>query len=319
MRKPNTFIVGAPKCGTTALAHYLAEHPQVFFSDPKEPFFWSADYPGLADQHALQNLDDYLALFEKAGAQHRVVAEGSTNTLRSDCAVERIVGFDPEARFVAMLRDPVEVAHSFHMEQVYVLNEDQPDFETAWRLQASRAQGRDIPRACRAPQFLQYGAIGRYGEQVESLLRHVGRDAVLFIRFEDFRDDPARVYRQTLAFLGLDDDGRIEFPVVNASHKHRSRFIAGMVLDPPAFLKVPVWRLRTHLRRARYPLIERIKTHLRQPSRRDAVSPELRAEMRAYFHSDLLKLERLLGWDLSSWREGVKVTDAVASATTSLA
>lgn len=319
MRKPNTFIVGAPKCGTTALAQYLAEHSQVFFSDPKEPFFWSADYQGLADQHALANLDDYLDLFKSAGAQHRVVAEGSTNTLRSDCAVERIVAFDPEARFVAMLRDPVDVAHAFHMEQVYVLNEDQPDFEAAWRLQARRAQGHDIPRACRAPQFLQYGAIGRYGEQVENLLRHVSRDAVLFIRFEDFRDDPARVYRQTLAFLGLDDDGRSEFPVINASHRHRSRLIAGMVLDPPAFLKVPVWRLRTHLRRARYPLIEKIKTHLRQPSRRDALTPELRAEMRAYFRDDLLKLERLLGWDLRSWRDGTDTPAARARAATSLA
>ncbi|EIT69415.1 MULTISPECIES: sulfotransferase family protein [Hydrocarboniphaga] len=312
MHRPNTFIVGAPKCGTTALAQYLAEHPQVFFSDPKEPFFWSADYKGLADQHALGTLDDYLALFQKAGEQHRVVAEGSTNTLRSDCAVERIVAFDPRARFVAMLRDPVDVAHAFHMEQVYVLNEDEPDFETAWRMQDRRAQGHAIPRACRAPQFLQYGAIGRYGEQVENLLRHVSRDAVLFIRFEDFRDDPARIYRQTLAFLGLDDDRRSEFPVVNASHRHRSRLVASMVLDPPALLKVPVWRLRTHLRRARYPLIEKIKSHLRQPSRRAALTPELRAEMRAYFHDDLLKLERLLGWDLRSWREGDEATDSLA-------
>jgi hypothetical protein len=302
MHKPNTFLIGAPKCGTSAMAQYLAEHPQVFFSDPKEPFFWSSDYPGLADQHALKGLDDYLALFRGAQRRHRIIAEGSTNTLRSECAVRRIIEFNPHARFVAMLRHPIEVAQAFHMEQVYVLNESVTNFEAAWRLQPRRAQGLDIPRACRAPQFLQYGAIARYGEQVQALLQHVRRENVLFLRFEDFRDDSSAVYRRVLDFLGLDDDRRAEFPVVNASHGHRLRWVAGLVLDPPPLLRVPVWRIRTHFRRSRYPLIEGIKAQLRRPERRPALSTALRQEMADYFREDLSKLESLLGWDLSAWR-----------------
>lgn len=285
------------------MTHYLADHPRVFFSDPKEPFFWSSDYTGLADQHALKNLDDYLQLFAAAQPHHRIVAEGSTNYLRSECAVESILKFNPEARFLVMLRNPVEVAQAFHMEQVFALNEDQQDFEAAWRLQDQRLRGSFIPPSCRAPQFLQYGAIGRYGEQVRRLLLQVPRRSVLFVRFDSFRSDTASAYRQVLSFLGLSDDGRTEFPVVNASHSHRSSHIAKAVLDPPKLLREPVWRLRAHLRRRRYPAVEAAKRFLRRPVRRAPLASAFNRELVEYFVSDIRELERLLEWDLTAWRD----------------
>lgn len=299
---PNTFLVGAPKCGTSALAQYLGEHPDVFFCDPKEPFFWSDDYPGLADQHGLKSLDDYLRLFARARPAQRIVAEGSTNYLASARAIARIVAFNPDARFIVMLRNPVDVAHAFHMEQVFVLNEDEPDFETAWRLQERRRRGEGIPRNCRAPQFLQYGEVASYAPQVRRLLDLVPRHSVHFIEFDLFRQNPGAAYASSLAFLGLTHDGRTAFPVVNATRRHRSKAIARAVLGPPRLLRRPVEMVRGHLRRQRYAPVEALKEMLRAPGTREPLSAALRRELAACFAPDVSALETLLGWDLRHWR-----------------
>ena len=140
MRQPNLFIIGAPKCATSSLATYLAEHPAVFLSTPKEPFFWSEDYPELRNRFGMNSLDAYMKLFEPADGES-IIAEGSTNYLRSEVAVRNIMEFNPDAKFIVMLRDPVQVAHAFHSEVLFSAIEDVEDFEHAWRLQDDRKLG----------------------------------------------------------------------------------------------------------------------------------------------------------------------------------
>lgn len=300
---PNLFIIGAPKTGTTALAQYLSEHPRVFFSNPKEPFYLCTDYPHLKEQHFLETDDDYLALFEKADpAQHKVIGEGSTNYLRSAEAVKNALKLNPEAKFIAMLRNPVQVAHAFHMEELFARNEDEPDFEKAWRLQESRRAGQNIPPFCRAPEFLQYGEIALFSDQIRRFMETVPEGQRLILLQDDLKADTGAVYRQALAFLNLPDDGRTEFPVLNSSHTHRSELIARMVLSPPKVLAGPVWALRGWLRRTKPPAIEKLKAYLRKDSKRTPLSPAFEAELYRFFHDDVVELESLLGRDLSGWK-----------------
>src|SRR4029078_338240 len=97
--RPNLFIVGAPRSGTTALHAYLSTHPDVFMSDPKEPMYWADDLPGaMRSSHApVATLDEYLALFAKAEPRHRVIGEASPIYLRSRSAIPRIEAFAPDA------------------------------------------------------------------------------------------------------------------------------------------------------------------------------------------------------------------------------
>lgn len=302
MRQPNTFIIGAPKSGTTALASYLSAHPAAFVCNPKEPFFWSGDFPGLAPRLGIRSIDDYHRLFAGAGKDHTVVAEASTNYLCSQEAVGRIRDYCPQARFIVMLRDPVEVAQAFHMEQVFAGNEQVTDFEAAWRLQDARAHGRQLPHGCWSPQFLQYGSFAQFGEQVTRLLGVVPRSAVLFLRFEDFCGDMATVWVRVQEFLELPSDGRREFPVMNAAHGHRFPALARFVFDPPALLRAPVETLRAGLRRYRIPLVESLKARLRRPASRARLAPGFDAELRRFFTADVVQLEALLGWSLPLWR-----------------
>ena len=301
---PNLFIIGAPKTGTTALAHYLSEHPNVFISNPKEPFYLCADYPHLKEQHFLQNDAGYLQLFSAATpGQHLAVGEGSTNYLRSKVAVKNALALNPNAKFIAMLRNPVEVAHSFHMEQLFARNGNEPDFEKAWRLQSARRDGRHIADECRAPEFLQYGAVASFADQVQRFIETVPPEQRLILFQEDLKADTGAVFRQVLSFLGLPDEGRTDFPIVNSSHTHRSEFIAKVVLSPPDWLKGPVWWLRGWLRRTKPWPVEQAKKYLRKSSKRTALSPEFEDELYAFFRPDVDRLETLVGRDLGHWKK----------------
>jgi hypothetical protein len=103
MPKPGFFLVGAPKCGTTSLHDHLAQHPALFLPAVKEPTFFGADVPLLP---AVGSLDAYVALFD-AGAG-RLCGEASTNYLASTSAAREIHDFNPGARIIVALRNPVD-------------------------------------------------------------------------------------------------------------------------------------------------------------------------------------------------------------------
>jgi len=218
MGRRKFFIVGAPKCGTTSLARWLEQHPQVFMSPIKEPHFYSTD---LANR-SVQSSERYTRLFDGVTEAHRAIGEASTWYLFSHEAVANIEQEHPGARYIVMTRDPVAMAHSLYHHNRRVLHEDQPTFEAAWQLQEERAAGRLIPRSCTEPAFLQYKAACSLGSLLERLYTQISDNRVLHIPLEWVRNNPGSQYRRTLAFLGLDDDGREAFPVANEARGHRS-------------------------------------------------------------------------------------------------
>lgn len=297
---PNFFILGAPKAGTTALAQYIGEHEDAFVSTPKEPFYLCDDFPHLREQHALRDDDDYLALFD-GGAGCTAVGEASTNYLRSRVAVERALEFDGESKFICLLRDPADLAHAFHGEQVYARNEVVGDFEAAWRLQEERRAGQNIPPSCRAPEFLQYASVARIGTQLERAIRQVPDGQLLILFQADLASDTQAVYSETCEFLGLTPDGRTDFPRANSSHAHRSELLANLVLSPPAPLVGPVNRVRQYFRLQRPWLIERIKDWQKMSQGREAISPEFRQELVEFFAEEVLLVEKLTGRSPATW------------------
>lgn len=294
---PNLFIVGAPKCGTTAMVDYLSDHPDVFFSTPKEPFYLCDDYPHLREQHSLKTDADYFALFE-AGRGRAVVGEGSTNYMRSLVAVERALELSPDAKFIVMLRNPVDIAHAFHGEQLYARNESIVDFEEAWRLCAERRLGRRIPEHCRAPEFLDYEAVASIGTQLERLMSAVPEKRLLVMFQEDLAGDAGRCYRSALRFLDLPDDARVDFERVNSSHAHRSSVLAAAVLSPPRPLRPPINAARQYFRLRRPWLIEAIKRWQKVEQKRKPIPDQLRNELELHFADEVRLVEKLTGRSL---------------------
>jgi hypothetical protein len=300
-RIPNFFIIGAPKAGTTALYTYLAAHPQVFMPRLKEPFYFCSDFPAYRERAtSITDTTKYLKLFAQAKDRHIVCGEASSLYLISKVAVPAILELNPDAHIIAMLRNPVDLVHSFHSQLVYSLHESVNNFEQAWRLQEVRAQGRHIPKDCLETSLLQYRQVGMLGEQVARLLKHVCRSRIKILFYDDLVASPGQLYEEVLSFLHLSNDSRLKFSKVNANKVRRIPPLTRMLRHPPFPLNIlRDWYLRhvgvdTWLMR----LVARLNS--RQVAR-TPLSLELRRELEAEFHDDIRLLESLVGRDLSHW------------------
>jgi len=297
------FIVGAPRCGTTFLAKSLAGHPAVCFSKPKETHFFVRAAPGLAPADVAR---EYLRRhFPHLGPEHRLLGEGSPSTLYDPAALERMLSFDPAARFAVALRNPIDMASSHHARMLYTLDEDEPDFARAWALQEARARGTRIPRRCREPLLLQYARVCRVAEPLARLLHRVGRARCHVVVFDDLAADPLKAHRALLEFAGLEDDGRAHLSRKNENRAFRRGWIQSYVMNPPLPIArlVEIWEHRG-MRRPRWlrAARRRLKKWNTRRAERTAPPPELRKRLYRAFADDIERLEELLGRDLSHWR-----------------
>lgn len=302
MHKPSFFIIGAPKCGTTALSRYLSDHPSICFSASKEPYHFSSDFPGMGDS---LTAEQYVRAQFGHCAEGAIAGEGTAGYLYSETAVANILAFNPKARFIVMLRDPVDVAVSLHAQMCFNLDEDVSDFARAWALQSERAAGRSLPPLCREPQFLQYRKVVSFGAQLQRLFALVPRERVLLILFDELAADPLAVYRRTLDFLCVPYDGRTHFPVVNARRRYRFRLLAQLVNRPPAWAvraAAVVKRLPVIGRVRPWSLLEKWSNVVNARPARSAVATETRDAVRAVLVEDVELLEAITGLDLAAWR-----------------
>lgn len=231
--KPNLFIVGAPKCGTTALSMYLSGHRDIFVCDPKEPNFWSFDMDGSPDRNGdkVKSLEDYERLFAD-GAALKYRCDASTSYLWSASAIPAIIQQYSNAKYIVMMRNPVDLAISLHREQLYAFKEDEADFEKAWGLLPNRRKGKSLPIHCINSKELDYEWCASIGTQIEKMLTIVPKNRVYFITLDELRRDSGAVYTATLAFLGLEDDERRDFDIINMAKAHKYPTLAKIILAP---------------------------------------------------------------------------------------
>jgi len=291
MPRPDFFIVGAPKCGTTAMVQYLDDHPDIFFPDAKEVHFFGTD---LVSRHYTRDLNRYLSLFNDWKGQNRI-GEASVWYLYSKKAAEEIHAFDPDARIIIMLRNPVEMIYSNYYQLFFNGDEDIPTFEEALAAEPDRKAGRRIPNDCRLVESLFYRDGAMFTNQVQRYFDVFGREAVHVIIFDDFKLDVAQSYRQTLQFLGVDADFTTDFPRVNANKMVRSRTLKRLLQPIPNRLR-QLRRFRV-LRRGFRKFNQFNTRYVSRP----AMNPDLRQQLQSEFAPEVERLGALLDRDLMHW------------------
>lgn len=299
MNYPNFFIVGAPKCGTTALSEYLRTHPQVFMSTPKEPHYLAHDFPHYKEQ--LPTLEAYLDLFEDASPEHVAIGEASVWYLFSKEALSEIRTFCPKARIIAMLRNPVDLVQSIHSQLLWVLDEDLKEFSTAWRLQEERKQGSCLPGSCREPAFLQYGDVAKLGAQMQRLIEIFPKDQIKVIFHDDMKRDILAVYREVLNFLCLKYDGRTAFPKINENKYNHSVRLARLTHRPPQLFVLVLTKFKKLFGIKSLGWRERLQALNYSVRSRPKLDEDLHKELVSYFRQDIKLLEQLTERDLSAW------------------
>lgn len=298
MEKPNFFIVGAPKCGTTSLYTYLKEHPDIFMPERKEPHHFGSDLRRrrFGTYWHMENEDDYLTLFEEAHGQKRV-GEASTLYLASKKAAEEIYRFNPEPKIIIMLRSPVDVMYSLYYELRHRGHERMPTFEKALAMEEEREHHQLDTEGGFFVETLLYRNRVQFSQQVERYFNVFGREPVRVIIFDDFKRDTAKVFHDTLVFLDVDPDFETNLKRVNPNKIPRSMVLRDFLRKPPR----PVLTIG----KAVFPVARPIYRGLRRLNTRymprESMNPETRKRLQAEFLPDVERLSELLGRDLTHW------------------
>jgi hypothetical protein len=300
--RPDFMVIGAPKAGTTALHAALAQHPGVFTSQPKEPKFWLCDgapppaWTGPGDRHSQQEWiwrqREYTALFEPAGAD-QLRCESTPFYLWSSGAHRRIAESLPDAKLIAVVRDPIDRAYSNWMHLWSDGLEVEADFETAFHLQDERVAAGWAP-------FWRYRELGLYGEQLEHLFSYVDPARVLVMRYRDIVDDPGAAVDRTCRFLGIAEGHLDKIPRDNSrsfvepgwrSAVWGPAIRAGATLGQ--FVRPQLWR------RVEASLVARLRG--RGEVSRPHLSAEQRARLIPCFDDDIKLLSAVTGEDFGDW------------------
>lgn len=312
---PDFFIVGAPKCGTTSLDTYLGEHPSIFMAKKEQHFFGS----DLASFWQQPSEEEYFSTFSGAEiAQRR--GEASGWYLLSQRAAEEIHAYNPDARIIAALRNPLEMLPSLYSQFLYDDFEDIASFEQALAAESERRLGRCLPPGARADnRRLLYREVVRFDEQLERYFSTFGRERVHVVLFDELAHNPGHMYRKILAFLDVDMDFVPSFDVLNPQKRVRVRMVQHAVeciADPDSLVRrigtrlMPVHRLRSALLTRGLPALERVNTSFASRVPTDA---NTRAELAVELSESIDRLGRLLGVDLSHWYRGAAGEMPVAS------
>ncbi len=288
-KKPNFFIVGAAKSGTTSLADNLKQHPGVFISPVKEPFYFVSDY-------GLKDFDSYLSLFEKAGGA-KAIGEASTGYLFDGSAASSIKKAFPDSRIIIILRNPADMAFS-HWRFMQITGSESMGFtEAVSDKERHYRKTEEFKRKARN-WWASYLYLERamYSEQVKRYLDAFGKDRVRVYVFEEFVRDIKGSYKDVFSFLGVDKDFTPDLKVSNEGGEVRSRFLRSIINDEyPLLKRVFPYALRNNLRSLFFGLNTK-------RGKKAQLSPKTRAWLNEFFKDDIKELERLLGREIEAWR-----------------
>ena len=253
-----------------------AEKELYFFDSDLRPAGWKPP-----------SLERYLKNFGAAG-DRKVVGEATPSYLRSERASKGIKTFNPEARIVIMLRNPVDVMHSLHGSALYN-REPFEDFEQAVKADSKRKR----------PELIGYREFTDFPQQIRRYFDLFGREYVHTIIFDDLKENPGRVYQDTLQFLRVGLGFVPQFAVVNPNTSVRYLALQRGIAHPPGMLRdlaralVPQ-RLRSRIQRSL--LDANLVTRPRAP-----MDPAFRKRLQKEFEPQVEQLGKMLDRDLSAW------------------
>ena len=297
---PNFFVIGAPKCGTTALFDMLRQHPEVYMSPVKEPHFFTFEGevpifsgPGgyYYRRYAVQNPRDYLLLFAAASNQ-RAIGEVSPSYLFSPVAASRIKKNYPDSKIIVLLRQPADRAYSRFQYNRFHLLERMNSFEQALEMERTRKEAGWLP------VFL-YKEEGYYYRNLKKYYDYFPPQNIKVYLYDEFNQSPFMVLQDLFRFLEVEADFKPELRRKNVTVVpkmelvHRVAVTMGKNESPfaksrPGILLAKIVATMNH----KYNLIAPPPLH-----------PLTRKRLTDEYQDDIMQLQALISRDLSSWLE----------------
>lgn len=296
--RPNLFIVGAQKSGTSALAGWLSQHPQVCMSFPKEPGYLAFGEAGYtfpdgygraapASQYVVRDAQSYRQLFTGASGQERVFGEASTWYLTLPGMPEKLHSYNPDARILILLRNPVERAFSAWCHARSDDVEPCETFAEALSLEASRGE---------VEFLLRYRHMGLYSRALEAYQAVFPAEQLRVLWYDDLRSDPVAFWRDVCAFLGIHREFTPPFHRrYNRSGKPRSRIVQGLLKSHR--VKRVVSRVMPH----QWGLAVKARLDDINLQALPAMQPSTRDELLEFYREDIAAVAKITGRNLDAW------------------
>jgi hypothetical protein len=282
-KRPNFFIVGAAKGGTTSLDYYLSQHPEIYVAQ-KEMHFFGSDL-SFGPQFYRREQHEYLAEFTRWGDQ---VCGGECSVwyLLSRLAAAEIKAFNRESRIIITLREPVAMIDSLYRQFRCDGNEPLPTLEAALAPDLVRRDGHGFSRQTYLRQALDYRAAARYTDQVQRYFAVFGRERVHVVIYDDLVADTAGVYRQTLDFLGISSRPvDIDFSAMNGNQSVKSPAFRAFLQDP--LVRGTAIAMRKHVPAPIFSVVRNVGLQLSRLNGKEAkrrpISPDLQLQLRREF------------------------------------
>ena len=294
---PNFLIVGAQKSGTTALAYYLSQHPEIYMSPVKEPGFFafegqSPNFSGPEDHQSFRlvttDLNQYQQLFTGVRSE-KAVGEASTWYLCHPDAPNRIRHYIPDVKLIAILRNPVDRAFSGYMHLVKQGREPLASFKDALAQEEKRINA--------GWEYLwHYKQMGLYAKQIKRYKKEFEYSQLKIFLYEDLDNSPEKVLKEVFSFLEIEND--FMPPVLsrhNISGVKKSKFVDSLLKNDNPFKSALKPFLPTKFRQELADFV-RVKNYRKYTCPRD-----VRTQLVKEFRDDILELQDLMQRDLTGW------------------
>jgi hypothetical protein len=293
MTMPNFLIIGAMKSGTTALYYYLEQHPDVYMSPVKEPNFFSSSQRQETMADAVSHIGTYQDLFKGVSGE-KAIGEASHSYLYEPGAAAEIRHYIPEAKLIAILRNPIDRAYSHFLHMVRNGTEPLGDFAQALR--------EDKSGVYKERPFQDYIGRGLYYSQLTRYFATFPRELVRIYLYEDLSGAPIRTVQDAYRFLEVEASfvpevslrrnvsGYPKYKFLDGFLRRQSRIKHAVKVHSPA-------RLRWRLSKAFDDLKNR---NLVEPP---PVQPDVRQQLMGVYREDILRVQDLIHRDLSGWLE----------------
>jgi hypothetical protein len=289
--RPNLFIIGSAKAGTTSIAKYLSEHSQIFITTPKELHFFNDDFFG----RRTETKEKYLQYFENAPKSALYWGEASPSYLVSSTAVKNIMAFNPKARFIVIVRNPTDVVISLHGQRVWEGQEPIANFQKAWESEAERKEGRLIPLHCKDHKRLIYSYYGQIGTHLFRLANCVPDNQIKVLNFDELRAQPRDVIADCLRFLDLPYQ-YVNFREIHNRRKNVKSVAFSRLISNGIKVKEAIG-IKRHMGMAQW-----LREKNMSASSNADVTEDMRKELTNFFLDEVRLIEKFTGWNLDQWK-----------------
>lgn len=295
MVMPNFLIIGTAKGGTTSLYSYLCQHPQIYMSSNKEPGFFALEGKNLGfrgpdeafSKISITSIDEYRKLFDGV-SQEIAFGEASPFYLYFEKASERIKYYTPEAKLIVSLRNPIDRAYASYMHNVR-MGYEKDSFEQSLTKEEERIKDNWI-------YLWHYKQCGLYYKQLKRYFDTFDASQIKVYLFEDLAKSTQTTVQDIFAFLSVDDSFTPDLSIVNASGIPKSRLIHNLVDRGNPIRSALQTIVPKGVRKSVAQHIRKLNLAPKPP-----LELELRKNLSDYYRDDILRLQDLIGRDLSNW------------------